>query len=241
MAQYPELEGAMDVQRETELIAQGYTTTRQAATDVLESASRIRSSVGASTVDTAVDRILANEATREGLIYGGTAPAVGGGTALQTALRYLGIAGSVGGAIYGGLQALGLGEGGGLFGNNLLGGDVLDVGGVELSGPGLPEPSPSQIIKQWTVHYDWGALQYYLVQTGVRSRKILMYNQRTKVWKAWRFNPPHLAVIGKNMPRHQMITRLRRNLRRHRADADTIMKLTSPTYVAYKARKRRRH
>ncbi len=36
------------------------------------------------------------------------------------------------------------------------------------------------------------------------------------------------AHIGKNMPNHRQITRLRRNLHRHRADAITILRIVSP-------------
>lgn len=39
---------------------------------------------------------------------------------------------------------------------------------------------------------------------------------------------PSIAHIGKNMPSHKQITRLRRNLKRHTADAKTILQITSP-------------
>ena len=144
------------------------------------------------------------------------------------------------GAIYGGLQALGLGEGGGLFGNNLLGGDDFSLGGVEFGGPGLAEPPAQYVLKEWHVSYDWGRLQYYLVQMPGQSRKIAMYNTRTKRWKVWVWRAPRLAVIGKNMPSHKMITRLRRNLKKHSADARTILKMTSPTSLASHSTGRRR-
>jgi len=144
------------------------------------------------------------------------------------------------GVAYGGAQALGLGEGGGLFDNNLLGGDEFTMGGVEFGGPGLAEPPAKYLLKEWHVKYDWGRLQYYLVKMPGQSRKIAMYNTKTKRWKVWTWRAPRLAVIGKNMPSHKMITRLRRNLSKHRADADTILKMTSPTYQAYKARRRKR-
>ncbi|GAI05254.1 unnamed protein product, partial [marine sediment metagenome] len=38
---------------------------------------------------------------------------------------------------YGAYQALGGGEGGGLFGLNVLGGDEFAMGGLEFGGPGL--------------------------------------------------------------------------------------------------------
>jgi len=144
------------------------------------------------------------------------------------------------GAAYGGAQALGLGQGGGLFDNNLLGGDNITVGGVVMGGPGLPEPAAKYVLKEWHVNYSWGKLQYYMVKMPGQSRKIAMWNSRTGKWKVWTFRTPRLAVIGKNMPRHQMIVRLRKNLSKHRADADTILKLTSPNYAAYKHRKRSR-
>jgi len=152
-------------------------------------------------------------------------------------LAALGIAG----AGYAGYQALGGGEGGGLFGLNILGGDDLTIGGLEFGGPGLPEPKLPYT--EWHV----GNKQFYHVPiptaTGKYRAKVAMYNKDTGRWKVWNFNPPHLAVIGKNMPRHQMITRLRRNLRRHTADAKTILQVSSPAYYAkmhgYKKYKRR--
>ena len=137
-----------------------------------------------------------------------------------------GIAG-VAAAGWGIAQALGFGEGGGLFGLNILGGDEFTQGGLEFGGPGLPEPLAPYT--EWRA----GNKQFYHVpqytSTGKSAgAKIAMYNRDTKRWKVWRLPKPHLAVIGKNMPRHQMIVRLRKNLMRHTADAKTILKLTSP-------------
>jgi len=156
------------------------------------------------------------------------------------------LAGVIGvlGAGIGVAQALGFGEGGGLFGNNLLGGDDFSMGGIQFGGPGLPEPSASQVIKEWHVNYDWGKLQYYLVQMPTGGRKIAMYNSRTKRWKVWAWRKPYIAVIGKNMPSHKQITRLRHNLSRHKADARTILKLADPTgyakSIGYRPKTRRR-
>jgi len=158
-------------------------------------------------------------------------------------LGQLGLGGTVGtvaaagAGIYGLLQALGLGEGEGLFGINLLGGPGGTIPGtdIQLGGPGLPEPGPGTgwtVLKEWHVNYSWGTLQYYLIQkagqVGKRGRWIALYNTRTKQWKAWRWRAPSLAVIGKNMPRHQMMVRLRKNLFRHTADARQLLKITSP-------------
>lgn len=151
----------------------------------------------------------------------------------------LGTVAAAGGGILAALQALGLGEGGGLFGNNLLGGDDFTLGGVEFGGPGLAEPNANQVIKEWHVSYDWGRLQYYLVQMPRGGRKIFMYNTRTKRWKFWPWRKPHLAVIGKNMPSHKQITRLRRNLSRHATDARTILKMVRPTALRTPRRRRR--
>jgi len=150
----------------------------------------------------------------------------------------------IGSAIYGILQALGLGEGGGLFGNNLLGGDEFMLGGIPFGGPGLPEPPAQYVLKEWHVSYPWGRLQYYLVQLPRGGRKIAMYNTKTGKWKVWSWRKPHLAVIGKNMPSHKQLTRLRRNLSRHRVDASTILKYTDPVGYAkrlgYRKYRRRR-
>lgn len=167
----------------------------------------------------------------------------------------------VGTALYGTLQALGLGEGGGLFGNNLLGGDTSTIPGtnIEIGGPGLAEPGPGtgwNVLKEWHVNYTNPSfkLQYYLIQRpqnygSKRGRYIAMYDSRkgntAAAWKAWPWRAPHLAVIGKNMPRHQMLTRLRKNLSRHTADAKTVLRITSPQTAlklsGYSVSKRRRH
>ena len=133
-------------------------------------------------------------------------------------------------AVVGVAQALGFGEGEGLFGLDILGGGNGrdSVNGIPLGGPGLAEPAAKTVIKEWHVSYDWGRLQYYLVQMPTGGRRIALYNTRTKKWKSWAWRAPRLAVIGKNMPSHRMITRLRRNLKKHSADAVTILKMTSP-------------
>jgi len=146
----------------------------------------------------------------------------------------LGIAGGA----YAGYQALGGGEGEGIFGMDVLGGNGQRIPGTQigLGGPGLAEPGPGtgwNLLKEWHVNYDWGRLQYYLIQKigavgRYSNRYIAMYNTRTSIWKAWRWVPPKLAVIGKNMPRHQMLTRLRRNLSRHKQDAKTLLKYVDP-------------
>lgn len=180
-----------------------------------------------------------------GLLGGGGALALGGDLfgGLLGGLSGLfpdlaGVAGIAGG-VYGILQALGLGEGGGLFGNNLLGGDTTYVDGIPLGGPGLAEPPAAYVQKEWHVKYDWGTLQYYLVKMPGQSRKIALYNTATKRWKVWTWRKPSLAVIGKNMPSHKMIVRLRRNLGKQASDARTILKLTSPKSLRTARRRRR--
>ena len=148
-----------------------------------------------------------------------------------------GVAGA-GAALFGIAQALGFGEGEGIFGLDVLGGDEQYRSGIPFGGPGLAEPPAQWVEKEWHVSYDWGRLQYYLVRMPSGLRKIALYNTRTKKWKIWTWRTPRLAVIGKNMPSHKMITRLRRNLKKHSADARTILKMTNPT--ALRAPKRRR-
>ena len=143
-------------------------------------------------------------------------------------LAILGIAG----AGYAGYQALGGGEGGGLFGLNVLGGDEFQMGGVEFGGPGLPGPTDPYTGGQ--VPIKGGRLQYYYMKRytsagNYRGMKIAMYNTVTKKWKVWNLPKPSLAVIGKNYPRHQMLTRLRRNLKRHTADAKTLLRIAQPS------------
>lgn len=119
------------------------------------------------------------------------------------------------------------------------------AGATPLVGPGLKEPMAEYTLKEWKVRVDCKEgdfnLQYYLVKYPGQRKKILMYNQRTREWKHW--YPARNAVIGKNMPSHKMVTRLRRMLKRHKDDAATIMKLTDPLGYArklgYKKYKRR--
>lgn len=173
----------------------------------------------------------------------------GGGGILNTIAGIAGIAGT-GYAI---AQALGLGEGQGLFGADVLG-DIGTLGGgggtgvssIPVGGPGLAEPSSSWIVNEWHVNYTATLykpafkLQYYLLQKpGTKQRWIYMYNSYTGKAKYWRFRTPSLAVIGKNMPSHKMIVRLRKNLSKQRADAKTILKLISPTSLKQPRRRRR--
>lgn len=166
---------------------------------------------------------------------------------------WLGTAVTVAGTAYGAWQALGGGEGEGLFGINLLGGDdmngfgteVTEFGGksylegIPLEGPGLAEPPAAWVLKEWHVSYPDFRLQYYLVQMPRGGRRIAVYNTKTKAWKSWPWRKPHLAVIGKNMPSHKQLTRLRRNLKRHTADAKTVLRLVSPNSLATPKRRRR--
>lgn len=138
----------------------------------------------------------------------------------------------VGGAVAG----IGLG---GLFGGDEVpGAELSPTGGmpVPIGGPGLAEPGAPYLIKEWHVTYPKGRIQYYLVQraslSGAIQRYIMAYKTWDKTWKWWRWRSPSLAVIGKNMPSHKMITRLRRNLQKHSADAKTILKLTQPLAYA---------
>lgn len=133
---------------------------------------------------------------------------------------------------YGAYQALGGGEGGGLFGLNILGGDDMVLAGVPFGGPGLPEPKVPY--KEWHITINGTTIQFYRVSTA-RGTRMFAYNTRTKVWKTW--IPQKMAVIGKNLPSHRNLVRLRKNLRRHSADARTILKLTSPKSL----REARRH
>lgn len=179
-----------------------------------------------------------------GLLGIGESGAAGAGVegAAMVPAAGAGLAGTLGtvlgaaGAAYGLYQALGGGEGGGLFGLNILGGDILNVGGVTLSGPGVPEPSPSITEAHWK---DRLGRHYYRVRVNGR-RKTLTYDPSSNRW--WVIKKPYLAVIGKNMPRHKTIVRLRKLLSKQSADARTILRITSPTSLKgyYKSRGKRR-
>ncbi|GAI51044.1 unnamed protein product, partial [marine sediment metagenome] len=136
----------------------------------------------------------------------------------------------------GAIAGIGLG---GLFGGGEDGlAELSPTGGmpVPIGGPGLAEPGAPYLIKEWHVTYPKGRIQYYLVQraslSGAIQRYIMAYKTWDGTWKWWRWRSPSLAVIGKNMPSHKMITRLRRNLQKHSADAKTILKLTQPLAYA---------
>ena len=113
-------------------------------------------------------------------------------------------------------------------------------------GPFLEEPPSEFLVKEWHRTIDAAdgdfRLQYYLVKLPNRPYRIWMYNTKTKVWKSWGIPKP--AVIGKNMPSHKMLTRLRRNLKKHAADAKTILMVAQPTTYAkqlgYRKYKRRK-
>lgn len=139
--------------------------------------------------------------------------------------------------LWAGAQALGLGEGAGLFGTDYFPGNgqqQMEPGGVPFEGPGLREPRAEYIVKEWKRRVDSRDgdynLQFYLVKMPGRAYRIYMYSQRTRGWKSWGL--PRPAVIGKNMPSHKMLTRLRRNLKKQAADAKTILQVASPTAYA---------
>ncbi len=142
-----------------------------------------------------------------------------------------------GAALFAGAQALGLGQGEGVLGVDLFPGDgqqQIEPGGVPFVGPGLREPSAEYVVKEWRRRVDSRDgdynLQFYLVKMPGRAYRIYMYSQRTRGWKSW--GMPRPAVIGKNMPSHKMLTRLRRNLKKQAADAKTILQVASPTAYA---------
>ncbi len=135
----------------------------------------------------------------------------------------LGIGGVAAGG-YGLLQALGLGEGAGIGGFDILGGPAGSINGIQLVGPGAAEPPANITLRHWK---NGGTDMYLVVKPGTTRRWVVSRSAAGK-YNAWPMPRPHLAVIGKNMPRHQMLTRLRHNLSRHSADARTILKVTSP-------------
>ena len=168
----------------------------------------------------------------------GAAPSIIGGFAQLSNIAKVGaVAGVVAGVA--GLVDLGMPERGliQLPGGTSPGGafpQAPGVGSIPLGGPGLAEPPAQWVVKEWHRRIDSRdgdfTLQYYLVKPPGRAYRILMYNTRTRAWKSW--GMPRPAVIGKNMPSHKMLTRLRRNLSKHGADAKTILKITNPTAYA---------
>ena len=115
----------------------------------------------------------------------------------------------------------------------LTGGEEEAVAGTTLvpfGGPGLAEPGKPYLLKEWHRTLMGVHCQFYLVESSRGTKRIYMYNTSTKRWKSWAM--PKLAVIGKNLPSHRMLSRLRGNLRRHTKDARTILKLVSPHSLA---------
>lgn len=104
--------------------------------------------------------------------------------------------------------------------------------GVPFGGPGLKEPGGQYLLKEWHQRIDSPDgdydLQYYLTINARGQKRVFCYSQRTKGWKTWPIRPNSIAYISKKLPNHRMLTRLRRNLKRHQADAVTILKLVSP-------------
>jgi len=149
------------------------------------------------------------------------APAVLGAT---PALGALGGLAALGGGVYGLLQLLGLGEGGGLFGTNVLGGNGGFIPGtmIPLGGPGLPEPPAGMVAKEWST----GTAQFYMLIDG----RIAVYSKKKRRWKVYR--PEKMAVISKRLPSHRTLVRLKGKLDRHAGDALTILKLTRPHRLA---------
>ncbi len=181
-------------------------------------------------------RTLREAGVPEPRLMSGAIP-IGPGGIVAAAGRYLPQIATGAAALYAGAQALGLGEGEGLFGTDAFpgdGGQQIEPGGVPFVGPGLREPSAEYVVKEWRRRVDSRDgdynLQFYLVKMPGRAYRIYMYSQRTRGWKSW--SMPRPAVIGKNMPSHKMLTRLRRNLKKQAADAKTILQVASPTAYA---------
>jgi len=179
-----------------------------------------------------VDVTIGGQSLAKGSL-GALVPAIGAaagalGLSMPASLAaILGIAG----AGYAGYQALGGGKGGGLFDNNLLGGDDFMMGGVEFGGPGLAEPL--QPYSEWHIgNKQFYHMSRYTAAGKYAGAKVAMYNKDTGKCKVWSLPKPHLAIIGKNMPSHRMLTRLSRNMKRHTADAKTVLKITSPHSLA---------
>jgi len=165
------------------------------------------------------------------LVAGGAAPLAltgGAGAASNIAqvLRILGIAGTIGAGI-GAVWDI-LNPSAGLIQYGQQGYPEVPGTDIQLGGPGMAEPSNVPIVAEWASPD--GRFRYYRVQMPNGKTKTVGVYLATGKW--WVIRPPRLAVIGKNMPRHQMITRLRRNLKRHTADAKTILQVTSPAYYA---------
>ncbi len=114
-----------------------------------------------------------------------------------------GVAGSLGigllaGSVFGDEEA----GGGSGVGGVINGGDTgmstqlstTGLGGIQLGGPGLAEPSSKIVVKEWRANN----CQFYLVQPSFSksSRRILCYNRTTGVWTGWK--PKKHIVVSAN-------------------------------------------
>jgi hypothetical protein len=82
----------------------------------------------------------------------------------------------------------------------------LEVNGVIISGPGVPEPPKAMVSKQWHVKFEsqkYGTFQmfYWLLIDG----RMMSYHSPTKTWKIWR--PKKHIVISRD-PRVSTLRKL---------------------------------
>lgn len=118
----------------------------------------------------------------------GLLPGIVGGGVLGTAL---------GGLAGWGLSQLGGGNGGStaLTARGSGGGGFGPMTQYGIRGPGVPEPAPGTVMKQWSVAVNsntYGTFRIYYFR--MFDGYTLMYNPSTETWKRWRPKKP-LAVM----------------------------------------------
>ena len=131
------------------------------------------------------------------------------------------------------------------------GGTQIDVGRlVQALGPVVQEflgPEAGQVVQQFGSAFSGGTIVGPLGGMGaggtkrffsVGRRGYVGYINKRGQQAVMRISP--VAHIGKNMPSHRQLTRLRRNLSRQATDARTILRLVSPKSLRQPRGRRRR-
>lgn len=91
-------------------------------------------------------------------------------------------------------------------------GRLMAVDGVPISGPGVPEPPPGMVAKQWSVavHSNtYGTFRIFFFK--LLDKRVMCYNPSTKTWKIWR---PKKNIVISSDPRMSTIRKLERTYNR---------------------------
>lgn len=85
---------------------------------------------------------------------------------------------------------------------------IAGVGGIPISGPGVPEPPAALVARQWRIMVraeDIG--NYWVYFFKLIDKRIMSYNPRKQEWKIWR---PKKHIVISSDPRMSMVRKLER-------------------------------